>query len=60
VSRPALGPTQPPVKQVPGAVSPRVKWSGREANRLPPSNAEDKNAEVVPPLPHTSSLRRTC
>jgi hypothetical protein len=27
---------------VPGALSPRAKWSGREANHSPPSNAEVK------------------
>jgi len=30
-SRPALGPTQPPIQWVPGALSLGVKWPGREA-----------------------------
>jgi hypothetical protein len=28
----ALGPTQPPVGLVPGALSPSVKWPGREVD----------------------------
>jgi hypothetical protein len=43
-SRTALGPTQPPIQWVPGALSLRVKWPGREADHSPPSNAEVKNA----------------
>jgi hypothetical protein len=31
-SRPALGPNQPPIKCVHGALSPKVKWPGREAD----------------------------
>jgi hypothetical protein len=42
--RPALGPTQPPVQWVPGALSPGVKRPGREANQSPPSSVEVKNA----------------
>jgi hypothetical protein len=42
-SRPALGPTQPPVQWVPGALSLGVKWPGREADHLPPSSAEVKD-----------------
>jgi hypothetical protein len=44
VSRPALGPTQPPIKWVPGALSVGVKRLGREADHSPPSSAEVKNA----------------
>jgi hypothetical protein len=44
VSRPALAPTQPPIQWVPGALSLGIKWSGREADHSPPSNAEVKNA----------------
>jgi hypothetical protein len=41
-SRTALGPTQPPIQWVPGALSLGVKWPGREADHSPPSNAEVK------------------
>jgi hypothetical protein len=44
VSRTALGPTQPPIQWVPGALSLGVKWPGREADHSPPSSAEVKNA----------------
>jgi hypothetical protein len=40
----ALGPTQPPVPWIPWALSLGVKRSGREADRSPPSSAEDKNS----------------
>jgi hypothetical protein len=43
-SRPALGATQLRVKLVPGALSPGVKRSGREADHSPHSKAEVKNA----------------
>jgi hypothetical protein len=44
VSRPALGPTQPPVLCVPGVLSPGVKARpGRDADHSPPSSAEVKN-----------------
>jgi hypothetical protein len=39
-SRPALGPTQPPIQWVPGALSLEVKRQGREADHSPPSSAE--------------------
>jgi hypothetical protein len=42
VSRTALGPTQPPIQGVPGALSLGVKRPGREANHSPPSSAEVK------------------
>jgi hypothetical protein len=41
-SRPALGPTQPPIQWVPGALSLGVKRSGREVDHSPPSSAEVK------------------
>jgi hypothetical protein len=43
-SRPALGPTQPPIQWVPEALSLGVKRSGREADHSPSSGAEVKNA----------------
>jgi hypothetical protein len=43
-SRTALGPTEPPIQWVSGALSLRVKRPGREADHSPPSSAEVKNA----------------
>jgi hypothetical protein len=43
-SRPALGPTQAPLKRVPAALSLGAKWPRREADRSPPSSAEANNA----------------
>jgi hypothetical protein len=44
VSRPALGPTQPPVQWVPGVLSLGVKARpGRDADHSPPSSAEVVN-----------------
>jgi hypothetical protein len=37
-----LGPTQPPIQWVPGALSLGVEWPGREADLLPPTSAEVK------------------
>jgi hypothetical protein len=42
VSRPVLGPTQPPIQWVPGSLSLGVKRLGREADHSPPSSAEVK------------------
>jgi hypothetical protein len=39
-SRPALGPTQPPIQFVPDAITSGVKRPVREADHSPPSNAE--------------------
>jgi hypothetical protein len=41
-SRPALGPTQPPIHWIPEALSLGVKRPGREVNHSPPSSAEVK------------------
>jgi hypothetical protein len=41
-SRTALGPTQPPIKWVPGALSLGVKRPGRESDNSPPSIAKVK------------------
>jgi hypothetical protein len=54
-SRPALGPIQPSIQIVPGALSPEVKRPGREADNSPPSSAEVKIGEAIPPFPHTCS-----
>jgi hypothetical protein len=43
-SRPALGPTQPPIQWVPEALSLEVKWPEREADHSSPSSIEVKNA----------------
>jgi hypothetical protein len=53
--RQALGPTQPPIQWVLGALSLRVKRPGHEADHSPPSSAEVKNVGAIPPLPHISS-----
>jgi hypothetical protein len=54
-SRPALGPTQPPIQWVPGDLSPGVKRQRREGDRSPPSNAEVENACRYTSTPNTSS-----
>jgi hypothetical protein len=43
MSRPSLGPTQPPIQWVPGALSLGVKRPGREPDHSPLSSAEVKN-----------------
>jgi hypothetical protein len=50
-SRTALGPTQPLIQWVQGALSLRVKRPGREADHLPPSITEVK--ECVEPFLHS-------
>jgi hypothetical protein len=54
-SRPALGPTQPPIQWVLGALSPRVKRPGGEAGHPHLSSTEVKNGGAAPLLPHMSS-----
>jgi hypothetical protein len=54
VSRLTLGPTQPPIEWVLGALSPGVKWQVCEADHLPPSSAEVKKGGDIPPLLHMS------
>jgi hypothetical protein len=41
-SRPALGPTQPPIQWVPGVLSVGMKRTGREFDHSPTANAEVK------------------
>jgi hypothetical protein len=43
MSIPALGPTQPPIQWVPGALSLVVNWQGLEADYSPPPRVEVKN-----------------
>jgi hypothetical protein len=58
VSRPALGPTQPPTQWVPGALSLGVNGPGREADQSPPSSAEVKECvELCIHSPNTPSWR---
>jgi len=57
-SRPALGPTNPPIQWVPGALSQGIKWLGREADHTHPSSAEVKECvEICIHSPNTSSWR---
>jgi hypothetical protein len=44
--RPALGPTQPPIQQVLGALSSGVKQQGHEADHFFPFNAKVKKCGV--------------
>jgi hypothetical protein len=54
VSRTALGPMQPPIQWVPGALSLGVKQPGGGADHSPPSNAEVK--ECVQLYIHSPSM----
>jgi hypothetical protein len=57
-SRTTVGPTQPPIQWVPGALSLGVKRSGREADHSPPSSAEVKEfVEIYVHSPNTPSWR---
>jgi hypothetical protein len=50
-SRPVLGPTQPRMQRVPGALSLGVKRPGPRADYSHPSNAEVKNASSYTSTP---------
>jgi hypothetical protein len=50
-SRPALGPTQPPIQWVPGVLSPGVKRPWREADHSPPTSAEVKKMWIYTSTP---------
>jgi hypothetical protein len=50
-SRPTLGPTQPPIQWLPGALSPGVKWQGREGDHSPPAIAEVKKIWIYASIP---------
>jgi hypothetical protein len=55
-SRAALGPTQPPIEWVPGALSLGVKWLGHEADHSPPSSAKVKECvELYLHSPNTTT-----
>jgi hypothetical protein len=51
-SGPTLGPTQPLISWVLGALSTRVKRPGRDADHSPPSGAEVKKGGAIPPPPY--------
>jgi hypothetical protein len=50
-TRMTLGPTQPPIRLVPGALSLGVNRPGREADYSPPSSAEVKNVWSYTSIP---------
>jgi tryptophan synthase alpha subunit len=56
-SRPVLGSTQPTSQWVRGALSPRLKRPGREANHSPPTSAEVKKMLIYISTPYTPSWR---
>jgi hypothetical protein len=51
LSRPALGPTQPPIQCIPEALSPRVNRPWREADHSPPNSAEVKKTWIYSSTP---------
>jgi hypothetical protein len=54
LSRLVLGPTQPPIQWVPGALSSEVKQPGREADHSPPASAKVKKLWIyTSTLPYT-------
>jgi hypothetical protein len=54
-SRPALGPSQPPIKWAPWSISLGVNRPGSEADQSAPSRAEEMNGAAIPPVLHVSS-----
>jgi len=57
-SRPTLGPTQPPIQWVPGALSLELRRLGSKADHLPPSGAEVKErVELYLHYPNKPSWR---
>jgi hypothetical protein len=60
MSRPALGPTKPPIQWVVGALSLGVKLPGRETDHSPPSSAEVNECVMLYlHSPNTPSWRGT-
>ena len=55
LSRPGLGPTQPPVKWVPGLSRGKVR-PGRAADHSPPSSVEQYSYTSTHPLGHTGPV----
>jgi hypothetical protein len=51
VSRPALGPSQPPIQWAPRVLSPEVKRAVQEFDRSPPSSAQFKNVWIYTSTP---------
>jgi hypothetical protein len=51
LSRPALGPAQPPIQWVPGALSLGVKQLGRDADHSPPTSAKIKKTWIYTSTP---------
>jgi hypothetical protein len=56
-SRPALGPTQPPMQRVLGALSPGVKQPVREADHSPQLVTRSRKCGSIHSCPHTPSWR---
>jgi hypothetical protein len=50
-SRPVLGPTQPPIQWISGALSLGVKRPGHESDHSLPSSGEVKNTGAILSLP---------
>jgi hypothetical protein len=57
VSRPALGPIQPPIQWVSEELFPVVNRQGREADLSPPSSTEVKYDGAISPLHDLTSWR---
>jgi hypothetical protein len=55
IFRLALRASQPPIQEVPGAVSLDIKQQGFDGAHSPPSRAEVKIGEAIPALLHTTS-----